>query len=164
MSPLCTDFGCPDEIENASMNDMSNTPDTPLQRRLASEVKGDILFDAFSRGRYATDASIYQIMPVGAVVPETMDDAIRAVALAREERVTVLPRGGGTSQCGQTVNPPSSSTARSASTASSTSTSPAAPSASSRASSSTTSTASSRSTGSGTRSTSPPPRAPRSAA
>ncbi len=48
--PLCTDFGCPDEIENASMNDMSNTPDTPLQRRLASEVKGDILFDAFSRG------------------------------------------------------------------------------------------------------------------
>ncbi len=119
MSPLCTACGCPDEIENASMNDMSNTPDTPLQRRLASEVKGDILFDAFSRGRYATDASIYQIMPVGAVVPETMDDAIRAVALAREERVTVLPRGGGTSQCGQTVNPPSSSTARSASTASS---------------------------------------------
>ncbi len=86
------------------MNDMSNTPDTPLQRRLASEVKGDVLFDAFSRGRYATDASIYQIMPVGAVVPETMDDAIRAVALAREERITVLPRGGGTSQCGQTVN------------------------------------------------------------
>jgi FAD/FMN-containing dehydrogenase/Fe-S oxidoreductase len=86
------------------MNDMSNTPDTPLQRRLAGEVKGDILFDAFARGRYATDASIYQIMPVGAVVPETMDDAIRAVALAREEGVTVLPRGGGTSQCGQTVN------------------------------------------------------------
>lgn len=86
------------------MNDMSNTPDTPLQRRLASEVKGDVLFDAFSRGRYATDASIYQIMPVGAVVPETVDDAIRAVALAREEGVTVLPRGGGTSQCGQTVN------------------------------------------------------------
>jgi FAD/FMN-containing dehydrogenase/Fe-S oxidoreductase len=86
------------------MNDMSNTPDTPLQRRLASEVKGDVLFDAFSRGRYATDASIYQIMPVGAVVPETVDDAIRAVALAREADVTVLPRGGGTSQCGQTVN------------------------------------------------------------
>ncbi len=86
------------------MNDMSNTPDTPLQRRLKAEVSGDVLFDAFSRGRYATDASIYQIIPVGAVVPETMDDAIRAVALAREEGVTVLPRGGGTSQCGQTVN------------------------------------------------------------
>ncbi len=86
------------------MNDMSNRPDTPLQHRLKAEVKGDVLFDAFSRGRYATDASIYQIMPVGAVVPETMDDAIRAVALARAEGVTVLPRGGGTSQCGQTVN------------------------------------------------------------
>ncbi len=86
------------------MNDMSNMPDTPLQRRLASQVKGDVLFDVFSRGRYATDASIYQIMPVGAVVPETVDDAIRAVALAREAGVTVLPRGGGTSQCGQTVN------------------------------------------------------------
>ena len=86
------------------MNDMSNTPGTALQRRLKAEVSGDVLFDAFSRGRYATDASIYQIMPVGAVVPETMDDAIRAVALAREEGVTVLPRGGGTSQCGQTVN------------------------------------------------------------
>jgi FAD/FMN-containing dehydrogenase/Fe-S oxidoreductase len=75
-----------------------------LERRLAAEVKGDVLFDAFARGRYATDASIYQIMPIGAVVPETVDDAIRAVALAREEGVTVLPRGGGTSQCGQTVN------------------------------------------------------------
>ncbi|MCA0316842.1 MAG: FAD-binding protein [Proteobacteria bacterium] len=83
---------------------MSNIPDTPLKRRLASEVKGDILFDAFARGRYATDASIYQIMPIGVVVPDTMDDAIKAVALAREEGVTVLPRGGGTSQCGQTVN------------------------------------------------------------
>ncbi|AVO47488.1 FAD-binding and (Fe-S)-binding domain-containing protein [Phreatobacter cathodiphilus] len=83
---------------------MSKTPDTPLQRRLASEVKGDVLFDRFSRGRYATDASIYQIMPLGAVVPETIDDAIRAVALARDAGVTVLPRGGGTSQCGQTVN------------------------------------------------------------
>jgi FAD/FMN-containing dehydrogenase/Fe-S oxidoreductase len=77
---------------------------SPLERRLAAEVQGDILFDAFSRGRYATDASIYQIMPVGAVVPRTMDDAIRAIALARQAGVTVLPRGGGTSQCGQTVN------------------------------------------------------------
>ncbi|CEJ10002.1 Anaerobic glycerol-3-phosphate dehydrogenase subunit C [bacterium YEK0313] len=75
-----------------------------LERRLRAELKGDVLFDAFSRGRYATDASIYQIMPTGVVVPETMDDAVRAIAIAREEGVTVLPRGGGTSQCGQTVN------------------------------------------------------------
>jgi FAD/FMN-containing dehydrogenase/Fe-S oxidoreductase len=75
-----------------------------LQSRLAAEVRGDILFDRFSRGRYATDASIYQITPIGAVVPDTMDDAIRAIAIAREAGATVLPRGGGTSQCGQTVN------------------------------------------------------------
>jgi FAD/FMN-containing dehydrogenase/Fe-S oxidoreductase len=73
-----------------------------LERRLTSEVRGDIRFDRFTRGRYATDASHYQIMPLGVVAPRTMDDAARA--LAREEGVSVLPRGGGTSQCGQTVN------------------------------------------------------------
>lgn len=62
------------------------------------------MFDAFSRGRYATDASIYQIMPVGVVVPKTMDDVRAAMATARDAGVSVLPRGGGTSQCGQTVN------------------------------------------------------------
>ncbi|HEV2957091.1 MAG TPA: FAD-linked oxidase C-terminal domain-containing protein [Xanthobacteraceae bacterium] len=75
-----------------------------LERRLKAEVKGDVLFDRFSRGRYATDASHYQMTPVGVVVPRTLDDAARAIALARAEGVTVLPRGGGTSQCGQTVN------------------------------------------------------------
>jgi FAD/FMN-containing dehydrogenase/Fe-S oxidoreductase len=75
-----------------------------LERRLTSEVRGDIRFDRFTRGRYATDASHYQIMPLGVVAPRTMDDAARAIAIAREEGVSVLPRGGGTSQCGQTVN------------------------------------------------------------
>lgn len=83
---------------------MASSPPEALERRLRKAVKGEIAFDAFSRGRYATDASIYQIMPVGVLVPDTVDDAIAAVALAREEKVTVLPRGGGTSQCGQTVN------------------------------------------------------------
>jgi FAD/FMN-containing dehydrogenase/Fe-S oxidoreductase len=75
-----------------------------LERRLKAEIKGDVLFDRFSRGRYATDASHYQMMPVGVAVPRTVDDAVRAIALARAEGVTVLPRGGGTSQAGQTVN------------------------------------------------------------
>jgi FAD/FMN-containing dehydrogenase/Fe-S oxidoreductase len=83
---------------------MASSRPEPLERRLRKAVKGEIAFDAFSRGRYATDASIYQIMPVGVLVPDTVDDAIAAVALAREEKVTVLPRGGGTSQCGQAVN------------------------------------------------------------
>jgi len=74
-----------------------------LERRLKAEVKGDVLFDRFSRGRYATDASHYQMMPVGVVVPRAVEDAVRTLALARAEGVTVLPRGGGTSQAGQTV-------------------------------------------------------------
>jgi FAD/FMN-containing dehydrogenase/Fe-S oxidoreductase len=75
-----------------------------LERRLKAHVEGDILFDAASRGRYATDASHYQMMPAGVVVPRTMEGAIAAMAIAREEGVPVTPRGGGTSQCGQTVN------------------------------------------------------------
>ncbi|MDA9543022.1 lactate dehydrogenase [Bradyrhizobium sp. CCBAU 45321] len=75
-----------------------------LERRLRSELTGDVLFDGFSRGRYATDASFYQIMPSGVVVPKTMDEALRALAIARDEGLKVTPRGGGTSQCGQTVN------------------------------------------------------------
>src|SRR5262249_17986843 len=75
-----------------------------LERRLKARVAGDVLFDRFSRGRYATDASHYQMMPIGVVAPRTVDDAVRAMALARAEGATVLPRGGGTSQCGQTVN------------------------------------------------------------
>src|SRR6185312_3601580 len=75
-----------------------------FERRLKAEIGGEVLFDRFSRGRYATDASHYQMMPVGVVVPKTMSDAERAIALAREEGISVLPRGGGTSQCGQTLN------------------------------------------------------------
>ncbi len=75
-----------------------------LERRLRREVTGGVLFDRFTRGRYSTDASHYQIMPVGVVVPRTVGEAERAIAAAREEGVSVLPRGGGTSQCGQAVN------------------------------------------------------------
>jgi FAD/FMN-containing dehydrogenase/Fe-S oxidoreductase len=83
---------------------MADTVMPGLQRRLKAEVAGDVGFDRFTRGRYATDASHYQIMPLGVVRPRTAADAERAIALAREERVTVLARGGGTSQSGQTVN------------------------------------------------------------
>jgi len=75
-----------------------------LERRLRLESVGEVKFDAFARGRYATDASSYQIMPVGVVVPESIEQATRAISVARAEGVPVLARGGGTSQCGQTVN------------------------------------------------------------
>src|SRR6185295_3975746 len=74
-----------------------------LAARLARDLEGEVLFDRFSRGRYATDASHYQIEPVGVIVPKTDDDVRLAMAAAREEGVPLLPRGGGTSQSGQTV-------------------------------------------------------------
>ncbi|MEA2938119.1 MAG: hypothetical protein QOC56_1623, partial [Alphaproteobacteria bacterium] len=75
-----------------------------LERRLRADLTGDVWFDRFSRGRYATDASHYQIMPLGVVAPRTMAEALRAIELARAEGVSVTARGGGTSQAGQTVN------------------------------------------------------------
>ncbi|MEC7211268.1 MAG: FAD-binding oxidoreductase, partial [Pseudomonadota bacterium] len=72
----------------------------PLKQRL----QGVLLDDAFARGRYATDASIYQMMPHAVVVPETLADVEATLDFAREEGIAILPRGGGTSQCGQTVN------------------------------------------------------------
>ncbi len=75
-----------------------------LERRLTAEISGGVLFDAFSRGRYATDASHYQMLPLGIVLPKTIAEAERAIAIARAESISVLPRGGGTSQCGQAVN------------------------------------------------------------
>jgi FAD/FMN-containing dehydrogenase/Fe-S oxidoreductase len=80
-----------------------NNPAPSLEARLRRELRGEVMFDAFSRGRYATDASIYQIEPLGVVVPRHREDAAAAIAIAREEGVAVLPRGAGTSQCGQTV-------------------------------------------------------------
>jgi FAD/FMN-containing dehydrogenase/Fe-S oxidoreductase len=74
-----------------------------LEGRLRREMRGEVLFDAYTRGRYATDASIYQIEPLGVVVPKDKEDVAAALQIAREEGVPVLPRGGGTSQCGQTV-------------------------------------------------------------
>ncbi|HJU17694.1 MAG TPA: FAD-linked oxidase C-terminal domain-containing protein [Stellaceae bacterium] len=78
-------------------------PAPSLAARLRRETQGEILFDPFSRGRYATDASIYQIEPLGVLVPKSRDDIQAALAIARAEGVPVLPRGAGTSQCGQTV-------------------------------------------------------------
>src|SRR6195256_1669317 len=83
---------------------MSNSGFGRLEQRLRSNITGDVFFDAFNRGRYATDASFYQIMPLGVVVPRTMDEALRALSIAGDDGRIVTPRGGGTSQCGQTVN------------------------------------------------------------
>ena len=74
-----------------------------LARRLRSVLKGEVHFDTFTRGRYATDASIYQITPVGVVIPADEEDLAAVIDLAADMEVPLLSRGAGTSQCGQTV-------------------------------------------------------------
>lgn len=74
-----------------------------LAARLRNETRGEVRFDKGSRGRYSTDASIYQIEPVGVLIPKTSDDIAIALNACRELSVPVLARGAGTSQCGQTV-------------------------------------------------------------
>ena len=81
----------------------SNEVSELLARRLRAETQGEVLFEAADRGRYATDASIYQIMPVGVLVPRDEKDIATAIDIARDLKVPVLPRGAGTSQCGQTT-------------------------------------------------------------
>ena len=70
---------------------------------LASLIKGDVLKDAYSLGLYATDASIYQITPIAIVLPKDDADVRKAISWARKNKVSILPRGGGTSLAGQTV-------------------------------------------------------------
>ncbi len=74
-----------------------------LEQNLRKTIKGDVLFDRASRGRYSTDASIYQIEPVGIVIPRDETDLGLALDVARDAKAAILPRGAGTSQCGQTV-------------------------------------------------------------
>jgi FAD/FMN-containing dehydrogenase len=70
-----------------------------LQRRIAGEVR----FDAVSRMLYSTDASNYQIDPVGVVIPASRDDVLATIQIAAQHGVPLLPRGGGSSLSGQTV-------------------------------------------------------------
>src|SRR5438874_8516444 len=83
---------------------MSNSGFPRLEQRLRANTTGGVFFDPFNRGGAATDASFYQVMPLGVVVPRSMDEALRAISIISEEGRIVTPRGGGTSQCGQTVN------------------------------------------------------------
>lgn len=74
-----------------------------LAKRLRRELAGDVLFDLFDRGRYATDASPYQSFPAGIVLPKTQEDVVAAIAICTEAGMPVTARGGGTGQAGQAV-------------------------------------------------------------
>ena len=77
--------------------------DAGLARRLAEQLQGEARFDAFTRGRYSTDASIYQIMPAGVVLPRSAADIAATLRIAAEHGAPIIMRGGGTSQNGQPI-------------------------------------------------------------
>ena len=81
----------------------SNEVAATLAKRLRQHAQGEVLFSAADRGRYATDASIDQVMPLGVFVPRDAADVCVAMDICRDLGVPIVPRGGGTSQCGQTV-------------------------------------------------------------
>ncbi|HXH13055.1 MAG TPA: anaerobic glycerol-3-phosphate dehydrogenase subunit C [Alphaproteobacteria bacterium] len=74
-----------------------------LYEELRRVIAGEVRFDSYSKALYSTDASMYQIEPIGVVIPRHMDDVVATVDIARRHQVPVLPRGGGTSLAGQTV-------------------------------------------------------------
>ena len=90
-------------LDNYGLRATGRVGDEKLAKRLNDAIDGEVRFDPFTRGRYATDASHYQIEPMGVVVPTSGADVEAVINIARDEGVPVLPRGGGTSQCGQTV-------------------------------------------------------------
>src|SRR5262245_30647979 len=75
--------------------------DPRLASRLREVMRGEVLFDGFTRGRYSTDASIYQIERIGVALPEDAADVVAAIALARDDGFPIIARGGGSSQNGQ---------------------------------------------------------------
>ena len=75
-----------------------------LKRRIRSETRCEVLFSEFDRGRYATDASHYQMFPLGVVAPQTLDDLQSLIEIAKDFGICLTGRGGGTSQNGQTIN------------------------------------------------------------
>ncbi len=81
-----------------------NVAVTDLEHALRKVVRGDVRFDVGSRLLYSTDASMYQVEPIGIVIPRDADDVRAAVEVAKAQKVALLPRGGGTSLTGQTVN------------------------------------------------------------
>jgi FAD/FMN-containing dehydrogenase/Fe-S oxidoreductase len=75
-----------------------------LERELADRVDGEVRFDAGSRGAYSTDGSNFRQVPIGVVIPRTVDAAVEAIAVCRAHGAPVLSRGGGTSLAGQAAN------------------------------------------------------------
>jgi FAD/FMN-containing dehydrogenase/Fe-S oxidoreductase len=87
------------------MLDFAAMKRTALARALRQHLSGEVRFDDTSRRLYSTDASIYQVLPLGVVIPRTPGDLVAAVQIAAEMEVPIVPRGGGTSLSGQSIGP-----------------------------------------------------------
>ncbi len=91
-------------MASSARNRIMATEGEELAQELRKRVSGEVRFDAYSRLLYSTDASIYQMDPVGVVIPRNSEDVLAVMEVAAQNRVPVLPRCGGTSLAGQTVN------------------------------------------------------------
>jgi len=76
-----------------------------LRRELEGRIEGEVRFDRVSRALYSTDASVYQMQPLGVVIVRSREDVVRTVEIARRHSVSITARGGGTSQAGQAIGP-----------------------------------------------------------
>ena len=74
-----------------------------LEEKLKRDLEGEVHFDPASRAIYSSDASVYQVIPAGVVIPRNAEDVATTLRICREHRVPLTPRGGGTSQCGQSI-------------------------------------------------------------
>ena len=82
---------------------MNTSTSESLEKQLLEALVGEVRFDLYSKALYSTDASLYQIQPIGVVIPKDRQDVIETVKIASEHKVPILPRGGGTSLAGQSV-------------------------------------------------------------
>jgi FAD/FMN-containing dehydrogenase/Fe-S oxidoreductase len=85
------------------MSDFTELQREALARHLRKHLAGEVRFDATSRGLYSTDASIYQVEPLGVVLPRSAEDVQAAMQIAAEMHIPVTARGGGTSLSGQSI-------------------------------------------------------------
>ncbi|MCZ6515333.1 MAG: FAD-binding protein [Acidobacteria bacterium] len=100
MTPVSIEYGRAVPQANASLVDAA-----ALRRELESQLEGEVRFDKISRALYSTDASVYQIEPLGVVVAKSREDVVRAVQICARFRCPLTVRGGGTSQAGQAIGP-----------------------------------------------------------
>ena len=82
---------------------MNTSTSGTLEAHLSNTLAGEVRFDLYSKALYSTDASLYQIQPIGVVIPKDSQDVVKTVQIASEHKVPILPRGGGTSLAGQSV-------------------------------------------------------------